>query len=123
MWLGCTDPCETMMKVKRTIPEALNLHRTHPVPEHLGTDAISRIIDRAVNIADFHAGPALRNGAGGDSSIRSTPGRTAASRPAGRSGHAEETAVCRDGIAPMCRYPQWPRYMGGSPKEAASFPA
>jgi feruloyl esterase len=22
---------------------------------------------------------------------------------------------------PMCRYPQWPRYMGGPPKEAASF--
>jgi feruloyl esterase len=22
---------------------------------------------------------------------------------------------------PMCRYPQWPRYMGGSPKDAASF--
>jgi hypothetical protein len=22
---------------------------------------------------------------------------------------------------PMCRYPQWPRYMGGSPEEAASF--
>jgi feruloyl esterase len=22
---------------------------------------------------------------------------------------------------PMCRYPQWPRYMGGPPKDAASF--
>jgi len=22
---------------------------------------------------------------------------------------------------PMCRYPQWPRYTGGSPKDAASF--
>ena len=24
---------------------------------------------------------------------------------------------------PMCRYPQWPRYMGGPPKDAASFRA
>jgi hypothetical protein len=25
------------------------------------------------------------------------------------------------GSRPMCRYPEWPRYMGGSPKDAASF--
>jgi hypothetical protein len=22
---------------------------------------------------------------------------------------------------PMCRYPEWPRYIGGPPKDAASF--
>jgi hypothetical protein len=91
---------------------------------------VQEIIDRAVNIADFHAGPAAsialtqrRFPRGSTSSIRSTPGPDRGVAPGGL---VQVTQEKRPPFAvtasrPMCRYPQWPRYMGASPKEAASF--
>jgi putative DNA primase/helicase len=57
VWLGRADPCKTMLKVKDNDPARLNLSIVLVQwKEHLGTDPykVQEVINRAVNVADFH---------------------------------------------------------------------